>query len=66
MNATGKVYYQQDNIGSCKYTVNFHNGEDRHKDGSPFYSIRIFKNKMLLKAFIRQLKAAGYNESNNL
>ena len=55
-----KTYYQQFNIGKCKYVVNFHDGESKHKDGSPFFNIRIFKNKVLLNAFIRQLEETGY------
>ena len=55
-----KDYYRQDNIGKCKYTVNFHNGIDKHKDGSKFYSIKIFKNKPSLFKFINKLKKEGY------
>ena len=55
-----KDYYRQDNIGKCKYTVSFHNGIDKHKDGSKFYSIKIFKNKPSLFKFINKLKKEGY------
>ena len=64
MKTAGKVYYQQDNIGKCKYTVNFHNGEDKHKDGSPFFAIAIFKNKPSLNEFINKLHAEGYKYKN--
>ena len=31
-------------IGNAKYVVNFHDGVNKHKDGSDFYDIKIFKN----------------------
>jgi hypothetical protein len=52
----GKVYYEQPNVGKAKYTVNFHDGVKTHKDGSPFYDMRIFKNKTDLNNFIAKLK----------
>jgi hypothetical protein len=55
-----KTFYQMDNIGKAKYTVNFHDGKKKHKDGSAFYDIKIFKNKPTLNAFINDLKAQGY------
>lgn len=60
--AFDKVFYQQDNIGSAKYTVNFHDGVKTHKDGSQFFDIRIFKNKKKRDQFIKELKAEGYKE----
>jgi hypothetical protein len=56
----GKVYYEQPNVGKAKYTVNFHDGVKTHKDGSPFYDMRIFKNKTDLNNFIAKLKKEGY------
>jgi len=47
-----KTYYTLDMSGKIKYTVNFHNGVDTHKDGSPFFNIRTFKNKKKMKNFI--------------
>ena len=55
-----KDYYRQDNVGKCKYTVNFHNGIDKHKDGSKFYGIKTFKNKPSLFKFIAKLENEGY------
>ena len=40
-----KQYHLQMNIGKAKYVVNHYNGIKTHKDGSPFYDIKIFKNK---------------------
>ncbi len=59
-----KNFHQIDNIGKAKYTVNFHDGEKTHNDGSPFYDIRIFKNKPELTGFITDLKTRGYKETN--
>jgi hypothetical protein len=41
----GKKYKEQHGIGKAKYTVSFYDGKKTHKDGSPFYDIKIFKNK---------------------
>ena len=57
-----KKYYVQYNVGKAKYVVSSHNGIDTHKDGSPFYGIDIFKNKLKLKACIDKLKKEGYTE----
>jgi hypothetical protein len=55
-----KTYYRMDNIGKSKYSINFHDGVQTHKDGSKFYDIRIFKNKPGMEAFIRELHDKGY------
>ena len=54
-----KTFNIQHNIGKCKYVLNTHNGIDTHKDGSPFFGVEIFKNKIKLKEKIDRLKAAG-------
>lgn len=41
--AKSKTYYRQDNIGTAKYTVSYHNSIKKHRDGSPFYDIAIFQ-----------------------
>lgn len=51
------------NIGRCKYVVNFHDGIKKHKDGSNFFDIEIFKNKKKLKAFTDDLLKQGYKET---
>jgi hypothetical protein len=48
------------NVGKCKYVVNFHDGISKHKDGSNFFDIRIFKNKILMNKFIKELLKDGY------
>jgi hypothetical protein len=59
-----KNYYLMDNVGSTKYTVNFHDGVKTHKDGSPFYDIQLFKNKKKRDAFVKELCKTGYMERN--
>jgi hypothetical protein len=55
-----KNYYPQYNIGSVKYVLNFHDGEKSHDDGSPFYDIRTFKNKVKFNSAIKSLQNSGY------
>lgn len=55
-----KSYYEQQNIGLAKYLVNFYDGIKTYKDGSNFYDIRIFKNKVKKNAFIKKLEQNGY------
>ena len=44
-----KKYNIMYGVGKAKYVVNFHDGEKKHKDGSEFYDIQIFKNMKDLK-----------------
>ena len=64
-----KRYYQQDRVGSAKYTISYHDGKKKHKDGSDFFDIQIFKNKKDLAKFVNALHKSGYvygfNESVN-
>lgn len=55
-----RKYYTVLGVGRAKYVVNFHDGEKKHKDGSEFYDIRIFKNIKDLKAFTNDLRTQGY------
>jgi len=55
-----KVYYIQYNIGHAKYVVSYHNGHKTHTDGSIFYDIEIFKNKVALNSFVSELNRQGY------
>ncbi len=55
-----KTYYQQNNIGKAKYVVSYHNGINTHNDGSPFFDIEIFSNKVKLNVFIKTLLSKGY------
>jgi hypothetical protein len=55
-----KRFKQQDGIGSSKYTISFHDGKKKHKDGSDFFDIKIFKNKQDLEAFKKELLSNKY------
>jgi len=57
-----KVFYTQSNIGHAKYVVNYHDGIKKHPDGSDFYDIAIFKNKVKRNTFINKLTSEGYTE----
>ena len=56
-----KVYNTMMNVGKAKYVVNYHDGVEKHKDGSPFFNIAIFHNKRFEANFIKQLQRDGYN-----
>lgn len=58
-----KRFHQQDNIGKAKYTISYHDGVKKHKDGSDFFDIEIFKNKKKLKKFRDDLIKDGYVET---
>lgn len=54
---TFKVY---DGIGKAKHLVSFHDGTKTNLDGSEFFDIKIFKNKVMLNKFIKELHFQGY------
>ena len=58
-----KTYYTQENIGKAKYVVNYSDGQKKHKDGSPFFGIAIFRNKIKLNAFVSDLLKNGYTNN---
>jgi hypothetical protein len=41
-------------------TFNYHDGQKKHKDGSDFFDIAIFKNKKKLQVFVDSLISHGY------
>ena len=55
-----KEYNVQMNVGNAKYVVNYHDGIKTHKDGSPFYDIKIFKNKKKMELFLKELQRKLY------
>ena len=57
-----KRFRQQDGIGKSKYTISYHDGKQKHKDGSDFFGIQIFKNKKDLETFRNTLLKKGYIE----
>lgn len=62
VNEGKKRFRQQNNIGKAKYTISYHDGEKKHKDGSDFFDIKIFKNKSDLEKFKKELLTKGYTE----
>ena len=57
-----KIFYTQYGIGKAKYVVNYHDGVKTHDDGSLFFDIAIFHNKVKQSAFIKTLLHNGYIE----
>lgn len=57
-----KTFYIQKNIGQSKYVLNYHDGIETHKDGSPFFGIYIFSNIRELNKKIKELRSLGYQE----
>ena len=55
-----KIYNLMFNVGKAKYVINFHNGVDTHKDGSPFFGIQTFSNKKKFEKAEKALLADGY------
>ena len=55
-----KRFHIQSNIGKAKYVVNYHDGSKKHRDGSNFFDIAIFKNKKKLNELISSLVVKGY------
>lgn len=55
-----KAYNVMHNVGKVKYLVNYHDNVKTHKDGSPFFDIACFSNKVILKTFIDGLIEKGY------
>ena len=62
INEGKKRFRQQDGIGKAKYTISYHDGKEKHKDGSDFFGIQIFKNKKDLETFRKSLLSKGYVE----
>ena len=60
MTTEGKKFYVNNNVGTIKYAVSFHNGIDTHKDGSPFYGIKTFRNKKKMNLFLKGIEKEGY------
>lgn len=58
-----KRFYVQNNIGMAKYLVSYHDGKQKHSDGSDFFGIKIFKNKKKLAQCIADLESNGYVET---
>ena len=64
VNEGKKRFKRQDGIGKAKYTISYHDGKKKHKDGSDFFDIKIFKNKKDLSDFVGTLVKQGYKVTN--
>ena len=62
VNEGKKRFRQQNGIGKSKYTISYHDGVKKHKDGSDFFDIQIFKNQKDVDAFRKSLLSKGYVE----
>ena len=49
------------NVGKVKYLVSFSAGTKTHKDGSEFFDIATFKNKVKMNEFINMLETTKVN-----
>lgn len=56
-----KRFNLKHNVGKVKYLVSYHDGVKKHKDGSEFFDIACFKNKVKLNAFMNDLMKQGYS-----
>lgn len=62
INEGKKAFKVNPGIGSSKYSISSHDGVKKHKDGSDFYDIQIFKNKVDLEKGIKDYKSKGFVE----
>jgi len=65
-----KVFSVNPGIGKVKYSISSHDGVKKHKDGSDFYDIKTFKNKVDLEKAIKDYTSKGFkmesvNEAKN-
>jgi hypothetical protein len=57
-----KVFKLNPPIGRAKYSISSHDGVKTHRDGSDFWDIEIFKNKVDLAKAIKKYKNDGFIE----
>ena len=55
-----KVFKVNPAIGKAKYSISSHDGVKKHKDGSDFFDIETFKNKVDLEKAIKNYTSKGY------
>jgi len=58
-----KKYNLKFNVGKAKYVINSYDGVKKHKDGSEFYDIDIFKTKKDFDDYQKKLIKEGYKYS---
>ena len=57
----GKIFYSTSGMVKTSYSITFHDGESKDKDGSPFYDVKFFKSKKALNKFKEKLLEDGYS-----
>ena len=55
-----KVFRVNPAIGKAKYSISSHDGVKKHKDGSDFFDIETFKNKVDLEKAIKNYTSKGF------
>jgi hypothetical protein len=55
-----KVFKVNPAIGKSKYSISSHDGVKKHKDGSDFFDIKTFKNKVDLEKAIKDYTSKGF------
>jgi len=60
-----KLYNTMMNVGKAKYVLNTHDGVQTHNDGSKFFGIEIFKNKVKFNKRQVDLINEGYVYGNS-
>jgi hypothetical protein len=60
VNEGKKVFKVNPGIGKAKYSISSHDGKKTHKDGSDFYDIEIFNNKVELEKGIKKYTSKGF------
>jgi hypothetical protein len=60
VNEGKKVFKVNPGIGKSKYSISSHDGKKTHKDGSDFYDIEIFNNKVDLEKGIKKYTSNGF------
>lgn len=46
-----------------QHVVDFHDGDKRHADGSPFYDVRVFSNLKRAERFAKELEDKGFRRA---
>ena len=60
VNEGKKVFKVNPAIGKAKYSISSHDGVKKHKDGSDFFDIETFKNKVDLEKAIKNYTSKGF------
>jgi hypothetical protein len=60
VNEGKKVFKVNPQIGKSKYSISSHDGVKKHKDGSDFFDIETFKNKVDLEKAIKNYTSKGF------